>query len=186
MKSDFYTRIYLWLVAHRRLVLGTTVLLAAIALAISSRVNLEEDILAILPQHDPVVEDHIYTIRKFRQIDRVYLDIGINQDDPETLGWAADEMYAGLDAMRVGATTNAIFARITYRVELNGLGKSIDFLTGALPNLFTEADARALEARLQPEEVRKYLTEMRRQLAGPQGVVIQTGPRQGQAAHGGP
>ena len=92
MKSDFYTRIYLWLVAHRQWVLGITILLAAIAIAISSRVSLEEDILAILPQHDQIVDDYRYTIRKFRQIDRVYLDIGINHDDPETLGRAADEM----------------------------------------------------------------------------------------------
>ena len=53
MKPNLYTRLYLWLVAHRRLVLGVTVLIAAvIAIVISLRIDLEEDILDMLPQHD--------------------------------------------------------------------------------------------------------------------------------------
>ena len=48
MKSDFYPRLYLWLVAHRRAMLLTAVLIAAACVAISSRIDLEEDILGIL------------------------------------------------------------------------------------------------------------------------------------------
>src|SRR5207247_4623835 len=103
--------------------------------------------------------------RKFRQIDRVYLDVGVNADDPDTLSRAADEVYAGL-------STNAAFNRITYRVEIGGQRKVMDFLTGALPNLFTEADAVELSAKLEPAAIREYLTVMRRKLAGPEGMVL--------------
>ncbi|HEX3889933.1 MAG TPA: hypothetical protein VHX90_03690, partial [Verrucomicrobiae bacterium] len=96
MKPDLYTRLYFWLVAHRRLVLCATLLVAAIAIVISTRVNLEEDILATLPQHDKIVDEYRYTIRKFRQIDRVYIDVGINRNDSDKLTAAADEVFAQL------------------------------------------------------------------------------------------
>jgi 1-acyl-sn-glycerol-3-phosphate acyltransferase len=156
---------YLWLAAHRRLVLVVTLLIAAASILISTRIDLEEDILAILPEHDQIVDEYKYTLRKFRQIDRVYLDVGINADDSETLGRAADELYAGL-------ADNPAFARIMYHFELSGQRKVVDFLTGALPNLFTDADALVLTPKLEPNAVHEYLTVMRRKLAGPEGMVL--------------
>jgi 1-acyl-sn-glycerol-3-phosphate acyltransferase len=155
----------LWLVAHRRAVLLTVVLLAAICVAISSRIDLEEDILGILPQHDRIVDDYKYTIRKFHQIDRVYIDIGITNADSETLAHAADEFYSGL-------ATNTAFARITYHIEVGGQRTIINFITGALPNLFTEADAKSLAPKLETNSVRDFLTNSRRKLAGPEGMVL--------------
>ena len=165
MKDNLYTRLYLWLVAHRRGVLTATVLVMAAAAWFSSRIDLQEDILDMLPRNDQQVDEYRYALGKFRQIDRVYLDIGINTDDPETLGRAADEVFARF-------STNQNFGRITYQIESGGQGKVIEFLTGALPNLFTDADAQALEAKLAPGEVQEYLTTMRRKLAGPEGMVL--------------
>src|SRR5580692_824289 len=141
MKFDLYTRVYLWLEAHRRLALAATLLITLVSLAISSRIDLDEDVLAILPQHDRIVDDYQYAIRKFRQVDRVYFDVGVNHADSGELAQAADELYAGL-------ATNTSYARIMYRLEIRGQDKVVNFLTGALPNLFTEADARALEPKL--------------------------------------
>ncbi len=165
MKDNLYTRLYLWLVGHRRGVLAVTVLVMAGAGWFSSRIDLQEDILDMLPRHDRQVDEYRYALKKFRQIDRVYLDIGIKADDPETLARAGDEVF-------VRFSTNRNFGRITYHIEAGGQGKVIEFLTGALPNLFTEADARALEIKLDPGEVRAYLTVMRRKLAGPEGMVL--------------
>ena len=165
MKLDFYTRLHIWLVAHRRAALGVTLIIAAAALVISSRVDLEEDILATLPQHDQTVDEYRYTIRKFRQIDRVYLDVGVNAADPEKLAAVADMVYANL-------ATNSDYLRIMYRVEVGGQQKVMNFLTGALPNLFTDADAAALAAKLETNAVRQYLTVMRRKLSGPEGMVL--------------
>jgi predicted exporter len=165
MKDNLYTRLYLWLVAHRRGVLVATALVMAAAAWFSSRIDLQEDILDMLPRNDRQVDEYRYALGKFRQIDRVYLDIGINQDDPETLGQAADEVFARF-------STNQNFGRITYRIETGGQGKVIEFLTGALPNLFTDADAQVLETKLAPGEVREHLTTMRRKLAGPEGMVL--------------
>jgi 1-acyl-sn-glycerol-3-phosphate acyltransferase len=162
---NFYTRLYLWLVAHRRAVLLAAVLAAAGCVAISSRIDLEEDILGILPQRDPIVDDYKYTVRKFHQIDRVYIDVGITNADPETLARAADEFYSGL-------ATNPAFAQITYRIEVGGQRPIINFLTGALPNLFTEADAKSLAPKLEASSVRDFLTDSRRKLAGPEGMVL--------------
>ena len=165
MKFNFYTRLHLWLVAHRRLALVVTLLLAAAAIAISLRVDLEEDILATLPQRDQIVDEYRYTIRKFRQIDRVYIDVGVSADNPDQLAAAADEVYAGL-------ATNAATARLMYRSDPGGQQKIIGFLTGALPNLFSEADAKNLSPKLEPPAVREYLTVMRRKLSGPEGMVL--------------
>ena len=165
MKDNLYTRLYLWLVAHRRGVLVATVLVMAAAGWFSSRIDLQEDILDMLPRNDRQVDEYRYALKKFRQIDRVYLDIGINTDDPETLARAGDEVFARF-------STNQNFGRITYHIEAGGQGKVIEFLTGALPNLFTKSDALALETKLAPAEVREYLTVMRRKLAGPEGMVL--------------
>lgn len=165
MKPDFFTRSYLWLVAHRRLALGVTLLIAALAIAISTRVDLEEDILATLPQHDKIVDEYRYAIRKLHQIDRVYFDVGVNADDPARLAAAADQVFTRL-------TANTNYARIVYRFESTGHQKVVGFLTGALPNLFTEADALALAPKLEPREVREYLTVVRRKLGGMEGMVL--------------
>ncbi len=165
MKLNLYTRLYLWLVSHRWLVLAAVLLLTVVGVVISLRINLEEDILDMLPRHDQRVDEYRYALRKFRQIDRVYVDVGINTDDPETLVRAGDEVFAALSA-------NTNFVRILYEIEVGGQGRVIDFLTGALPNLFTEPDARALEPKLDPAAVREHLTTMRRKLAGPEGMVL--------------
>lgn len=165
MKPDLYTRFYLWLVAHRRWVLAVTALVMGLAAWVSSRIDLQEDILDMLPRNDVRVDEYRYAIRKFRQIDRAYLDIGINRDDPDSLGHAADAVFARF-------STNENFQRITYQIDGGGPGRSLELLTHSLPNLFTEADARELEKKLQPAEVREYLTVMRRKLAGPEGMVL--------------
>jgi 1-acyl-sn-glycerol-3-phosphate acyltransferase len=165
MKPDRYTRLYLWMASHRLLVLGTTLLITVASLVISSQIDLEEDVLAILPQHDRIVDDYRYAVRKFRQIDRVYFDVGARHPAPGQLEQAADELYAAL-------ATNKAYARIMYRIELQGQDKVVNFLTGALPNLFTEADARELAPKLEPAAAREYLTVMRRKLAGLEGMVL--------------
>ncbi|HVU07881.1 MAG TPA: MMPL family transporter [Verrucomicrobiae bacterium] len=165
MKSELYTRLYLWLSAHRRAVFFATFVVVAASFWISSRIDLNEDILATLPQRDRTVDDYKYTLKKFHQIDRVYIDVGVTNDDSEMLGRAADEVYAGL-------VTNLAFARITYRFENSGQRQIVDFLTGALPNLFTEADAQILVSKLETNSVREFLTTMRRKLAGPEGMVL--------------
>jgi uncharacterized protein len=165
MKADFYPRLYLWLVAHRRLVLLAAGIVALACIAISSHISFEEDILATLPQRDRIVDEYKYTIRKFHQIDRVFIDVGINRDDVATLGRAADEFYDRL-------ATNAAFGHITYQIEFGSQRKITDFLTGALPNLFTETDAGLLGPKLETNAVRSYLTEKRRQLSGPEGMAL--------------
>lgn len=165
MRLDRYTRLYLWLAAHRRSVLLTTLLISAVGMAISSRMDLEEDILATLPQHDQSVDEYKYTLRKFRHIDRIYIDVGVTNMESEIPGRAADELYTEL-------TNNPAIGRTMYHIELGGQRKITDFLTGALPNLFTDADAKLLAPKLESEAVRKALTERRRQLAGPEGMVL--------------
>src|SRR5580765_2896745 len=165
MTRDPYTRLYLWLVSHRPLVFIGTILLTIICILISSRLDLEEDILGLLPERDKIVDDYKYTLRKFKQIDRVYIDIGINESNSEVLGQAADEFYSRI-------STNSSFTRLMYRFDAGGQRKVLDFLTGALPNLFSEADAAALTNKLAPAKIRAYLTDMRRRMAGFESMVL--------------
>src|ERR1044071_2010054 len=165
MKPDLYTRLYLWLVAHRRGVLVVSIALAVIAFLSSFRIEMEEDILAALPQNDQLVSDYKYTLRKFRQIDRLYLDVGVNADEPEKLAAAVDAVQAQLE-------TNSAVLSATTRIEGGGQQKIVNYLTGALPNLFTDPDAKALAINLQPTEIRDYLKVIRQKLAGPEGMVL--------------
>ena len=64
MKLDFYTRIYLWLVPHRKSVLAFTLLITVIGIVITSRIDLEEDLLATLPQNDQLVDEYRYALKK--------------------------------------------------------------------------------------------------------------------------
>jgi len=57
MKPNLYTRLYLWLVAHRPLVLISVLLLTVAGVVISLRIDLEEDILDMLPRNDPRVSN---------------------------------------------------------------------------------------------------------------------------------
>src|SRR5207247_9859692 len=140
MNFDLYTRLYLWLVSRRPLVLFITLLIFLVSLVISSRIRLEEDILDTLPKKDRLVDEYRYSLRKFRQIDRIFLDVGVSSDDAGMRARAGDEVYAAL-------STNATFTKIMYRFDLSGQAKVLDYLTGALPNLFTEADVQAMEKK---------------------------------------
>ncbi len=156
---------YLWLVARRWPVLLLTLAVCVVGVGISLRIDLDEDILSALPEHDQLVDEYKYALRKFHQIDRVYIDVGSRAENPERLGEAADAVFAALDA-------DPAYVRTMYRLEGGGQQQVVDFLTGALPNLFTEADAQALAKKLEPGEVRDYLTVIRRKLAGPEGMVL--------------
>jgi len=67
--------------------------------------------------------------------------VGVNADEPEKLAAAV--------GCRSSADSKLIPPSFTPsdRIEAGGQQKIVGFLTGALPNLFTEADARALAAK---------------------------------------
>jgi 1-acyl-sn-glycerol-3-phosphate acyltransferase len=165
MRGELYLRLHLWLVERRRAVLVATVLLSGACILISSRMDLDQDILATLPQRDQMVDEYRYTLHKFRQVDRVYLDVGSSTEDLDRITEAADDVYAGL--VRFPA-----IGRVMYRFEMTDQRKVLDLLTGALPNLFSPRDPPALAKKIEPESVREYLTVMRRKLAGPEGMVL--------------
>ena len=73
----------------------------------------------------------------FIRLTACILTSAINRDDADTLGTAADEFYE--------PRHKRCFGRITYKIEFGSQRTIVDFLTGALPNLFTETDAHTLE-----------------------------------------
>src|SRR5262249_5955061 len=107
MRLYLYSRLFRWVSTHRLLVLGATLVVHLAGILLSLRIDLDEDVLAILPQRDPIVDDYHYALRKFRQIDRVYFDVSVDTDNPDLLAQAADALDAGLE-------TNGSFAKITY------------------------------------------------------------------------
>ena len=165
MNPDLYSRLYLWLVARRSKVLITTLLLAAVGAAFSLRFDMDEDILGILSQNDPIVSDYKYSLKKFRQIGRAYMDVSAPSAEGTTLALAADEFYSHL-------ATNAGLGQINYQVDLGNQRGVINFLTGALPNLFTAEDEKLLGEKITTNSVHEFLTVMRRKLAGPEGMLL--------------
>ena len=85
-------------------------------------------------------------------------------------GWRVLLIGGGDGPSDAAAALADLGARVTRaRFDLADVDEAT---TGALPNLFTEADAEALVPKLEPAAVREFLGVMRRKLAGPEGMVL--------------
>jgi len=163
-----YEKLFVFLAGRRRLLflgLGGLLLLCVVRIL---PLSMDEDITALLPSGDPVIDDYRMVVSRFRSLDRLFFDIGLQDDagqNPEKLTAAADQLYARFLA-------SGSFARITYSVSAEDRLRMMKFFGQNKKMLFSEADAEALEARFAPEVIRQRLAGVRRQLLEPQGVFM--------------
>ncbi len=165
MLSSFITRLVLSLGRHRPAALGGAAALFLLSLLLTSRIRLDPDVRMMLPQDDETIASYYETLSKFRPMDRMYVDVGTARPDPRALADAADALHDRLRALPG-------LRGITYAIDLEGARASFDLLAARIPGLFSEEDARALEARLEPEAIRERLAWFKRNLAGPQGLFL--------------
>lgn len=165
MNSSIGVRFLLFMARHRMAVLLAAGALAAGALFQSRRVVLNDDYLVMLPSADPIVADFVAYNTAFKQLDRMVFDVSMRTEDRGALVDAADALYEGL-------IDSGQFDRITYRLAQASQTEIVDLLLAAMPALMDEEDLREMERLLNPENIGEYLSRMRKELAGPNGVFL--------------
>jgi uncharacterized protein len=169
-----YEKLFVFLAGRRRLLflgLGGLLLLCVVRIL---PLSMDEDITALLPSGDPVIDDYRMVIYRFRSLDRILFDIGLEDrvaGQPEKLTAVADELYARFLA-------SGSFARIAYSISPEDRLRMMEFFGQNKKMLFSDADAEALEARFAPELIRQRLAGVRRQLLEPQGLFMKDFLRQ--------
>jgi len=152
----------------RFIAIAAAVAVFAASALLTSRLRLDEDITAMLPVSDPVVNDYRLVISRFRTIDAIFIDVGAASESPkaqELVAAAADALYERLAA-------SGLFATIDYRISperfMEGLGK----LTESRFRLLSSGALPAVEARLSASEIRRRLADAKRTLLDPSGTFL--------------
>lgn len=155
----------LFLSRHRMSVLFVVALISAIAFVQSSRVVLDDNYLVMLPIDDPVIHDFMAYNAAFKQLDRMVFDVSTPTEDPVELTDAADAFHEGLVA-------TGEFDRTTYQLAPAGQTELVETFLASMPALMDEDDLREIEPMLTSEKIGEHLTQMRKELAGPNGVFL--------------
>ena len=126
--------------------------------------SFETDILALLPQEEPVVREFLDTMTRFGNID--YLLIAVRVPEGEVLApyqTFADRLVARLeDRPEIGS--------LEYRIQ--DVGSLFETFASKAVLFLGQGERQRLEERLTDEAIRQRVREMRRLLGTPQGMVL--------------
>ncbi|HZF09840.1 MAG TPA: MMPL family transporter [Thermoanaerobaculia bacterium] len=154
------------LLARRRYraIFGTAALLVGISILLASRLTFDTDMLNLLPRQDPVIGAYIQTLS----------DFGAN-----TFLLVAVRVPEGADLPPYESLTDDLAGRLKALPEVKSvehrIGDPRELLDTFFPKaiLFLDAPGRqALAARLSDEGIRHHVSELRRQLQTPAGMVV--------------
>jgi predicted exporter len=156
----FFSTAYDFLSSHRILLFSATALIVIFSALAFTRIEINEDISAILPEEPPeVVED-------FRLLQQAPLSrkIVINLKRDETTD--TNDLLKATDRL-ARAMIPPYFENVISgppKVSMNDL---ISFLLKSLPSLATERDLERIHSALEKEKIRAKLTAIRISLASP-------------------
>ncbi len=159
-----FVRLQERLARNRRLFLAALAIAGVTAFAVSMNLNMEEDFTVMLPRGDPVVDAIRDTLVRFRQANRLLVDIGAEAGDPGRVAAAAADFEAaieGLPGLERPAAAGGADMQASFR-----------FLLDSLPAAFGEEEARELESALDPAAVRQHLAWLKDRLSGPYGFAF--------------
>lgn len=162
MQMSLLQRIALFARHRYRTVFVAFAILLALSLALILRLQFNTDMLSLLPQEDPAVRTYVETLQDFGSSTFLLVAIRIPEgsvvDPYETL---ADRLAARLSRL---PDLKSVQHRVGDPQELlqTFYPKALLFLD--------EAGRRKLEERLSDEGIRNHVSEVRRQIATPQGL----------------
>ena len=152
------------LARNRRLLLAALAIAGALAFAVSMNLRMEDDFSIMLPRGDPVVDALRETLVRFRQANRLFVDIGVESGDPALAAGAADDFERAIEGLpgldRPAAAGGA------------GMQESYLFLLDSLPAAFGVEEERELESALDPAAIRRHLSWLKDRLSGPYGFAF--------------
>jgi len=162
MQMSLLQRIALFARHRYRTVFAAFAVLLALSVVLISRLSFNTDMLSLLPREDPAVRTYVETLQDFGSSTFLLVAIRIPEDavvDPyETL---ADRL-----AERLGRLPD--LKSVQHRV-----GDPRELLETFYPKallFLDEAGRKSLEERLSDEGIRRRVSEVRRQIATPQGL----------------
>lgn len=163
MKLSWLQRVALFSRRRYRLVFAVVGVVALVSIVLAARLSFDTDMLNLLPRKDPVVQAYVQALESFGA--NTYLlvvvkipDGAVALDPYESF---ADELAAGLSKL---PQLKSVEHHIGDPEELlrTFFPKSVLFLD--------EAGRQELAARLSDEGIRQRVSELRRQIATPQGL----------------
>jgi predicted RND superfamily exporter protein len=150
---------------HRyRAVFAVFAVLAAVSLALITRLSFDTDMLNLLPRRDPAVGAYVETLQDFGSQTFLLITIAI----PE--GKVADPYESLADDLAARLAKLPELKNVQHRI-----GDPVELLQQFFPKslLFLDTPGREkLAARLQDEAIRQRVSELRRQLSTPQAVAV--------------
>lgn len=163
---DRFLNLHMTLSRHRVLVAVCLAGTCAIAALLALRLEMDEDVMRMLPQHDPAVRDYVQAFKKLRHIDGVIVDVGTAQEDNDALFRAADQMASHLEAIPE-------FLNVDYRYDMKDYPGTLRLLHTSLPNLIrTDDEYRRLSESITTNAIQTRLNWIRQSLTQPQGFVV--------------
>ena len=159
-----FERLYRFLSSRRKFLFSATLLVIALSVFAASKLKIQEDIVAMLPDDSSsVAQDfRLLQLAPFTRKLVITLKVG-NGGDPGALTAVADRLAQGLKAEGVGNVMTG---------PANLSGGLFGWLGASLPSLVTEEDLLRLASASSRTEVQKRLRDSYEQLLSPEGWAL--------------
>ena len=159
-----FERLYRYFSARRRLLFGATLLVIALSLFATSRLRIQEDIVAMLPDDSSSVAEDFRLMQLAPFTKKLVITLkGGEAEDTEALIAAADALAQELRSADIGLVT-------TGPADLDG--SFFSWLGAVLPSLSTNDDLALLADASTPAQVQSRLRDGYEQLLSPAGWAL--------------
>ncbi len=150
---------------HYRWVFAAAAVLIAASLALASRLRFDTDILSLLPQEEPVVDDFRLALEQFGSVDRLLVAVRVPEES------VLDPYEEFVDALGRRLETLPLLEEVEYRI-----GDLEELVVSYLPTAFVFLDDSELEgvvAKVSEEGLAARAKEIRRSIATPQSFLLE-------------
>src|SRR3990172_9807628 len=161
LPDNYRTRFFSSLFRHKVLVLACFLVAFGLFIFFAAGMNLKEDIMDLLPSHDPVVKRYKAVLTSFHSFDYMLIDVGPENDGRVP---SIDELVRAADTLVEKMSASNYFSDIQYRLVADDMMSSFGVLKRHRASLFTEEDERELEERLRRESLRETFRGWKRLL----------------------
>jgi uncharacterized protein len=159
-----FERLYRRLAGRRKAVLGVTLLVVLASVLASTRLTIQEDIVAMLPDDGSSAAQEFRLLQLAPFTRKLVITVkGGDPANPAALVAAADGIADRLRSEKLGAVTTGP-ADVT--------GNFFGWLTTMLPNLAAPEDLTKLDAASRPPQVAERLRESYERLLSPEGWAL--------------
>ena len=159
-----FEKLYNFFSVRRTVLFSATVLIVALSFIASSRLHIQEDIVAMLPDDSSSVAQDFRLLQLAPFTRKLVITLkGGSTNDTATLIMVTDRLA---EALKAGGIKNVMTG------PTNLSGDFFRWLGASLPNLTTEDDLVRLAAASSPKEVRNRLRTSYGQLLSPEGWAL--------------